>query len=72
MSTAVEFNNDLLEEITINTVELCDAIADADKGLVTSTLSDYHVCELRGKKYQTWHELADDVGLDIKDFIECI
>lgn len=68
MTTTIEYNNALLEEIEINVTELCDAIHDADLGIVTSAASEYHVCELRGRKFQSWHELAEHCQLDIMDF----
>jgi hypothetical protein len=48
--------------------ELCDAICEADLGIVTAAGSDFHVCELRGIKYQSYHDLAAHCGLNIMDF----
>ncbi|WIG80004.1 hypothetical protein KFZ67_20785 (plasmid) [Photobacterium damselae] len=68
MSTVIEFDNNNLQDIVVNVTELCDAICDADLGLVTATGSDYHVCELRGVKFQSYHDLAAYCGLNIMDF----
>lgn len=68
MITVIEFDNNNLQDVAVNVTELCDAICEADLGIVTATGSDFHVCELRGVKYQSYHDLAAHCGLNIMDF----
>ena len=68
MITVIEFDNNYLEDVAVNVTELCDAICEADLGIVTATGSDFHVCELRGIKFQSYHELATHCELNIMDF----
>lgn len=64
MITVIEFDNNNLQDVAVNVTELCEA----DLGIVTATGSDFHVCELRGVKYQSYHDLAAHCGLNIMDF----
>lgn len=68
MITVIEFDNNNLQDVAVNVTELCDAICEADLGIVTAAGSDFHVCELRGIKYQSYHDLAAHCGLNIMDF----
>ncbi len=65
---ATEWNNELMEEIDIDTVKLIDAI-QADGPLVFHDNYGDGVALADNVSFPTWTKLAEHYGLNVRNFI---